>query len=80
MPSIIYKFEYRKIKIRVMGLTKLETIVKTSGFSKNTFDILEYKVVIEKTSKLLRNQGAQAVLFLSHVGMDCKPIDFTQYK
>jgi 5'-nucleotidase/UDP-sugar diphosphatase len=78
MPSRIFEFENGKIKIGVIGLTTLETVSKTHGFSKNTFDILQYKGVVEETSKNLKSQGAQAVLVLSHVGMNCKPNEFTE--
>jgi 2',3'-cyclic-nucleotide 2'-phosphodiesterase (5'-nucleotidase family) len=78
MPSRIFEFENGNIKIGVIGLTTLETVSKTQGFSKNTFEILAYKEVVEETSKYLRNQGAHAVLVLSHVGMNCKPDHFTE--
>lgn len=77
MPSRIFEFENGKIKIGVIGLTTLESVVKSPYFSKNNFDLLQYKNVVEATSKFLREKGAQAVLILSHVGMLCRPNDFT---
>ena len=67
-------FDLGDVKIGVIGLSTLETPTSTSGFIDKIFP--EYKflpytdIVIEK-SKELREQGANAVIVVSHVGNEC---------
>lgn len=59
------------IKIGVIGLSTLETLTTTAGFSSHKFPdykFLHYKdIVISEASKLRKN-GANAVILLTHVG------------
>lgn len=67
------------IKIGVVGLSTLETPSTTAGFSDNKFpsyQFLDYKGIVIEQSRKLKEQGANAVLIVSHVGDEC-PINLT---
>ena len=60
-----------EVKIGVIGLSTLETPTSTSGFIDNLFPeykFLPYTDIVIQKSKELREQGADAVLIVSHVG------------
>ncbi len=75
--SKLFEFLDGKIKIGVIGLTTLDTYQTTAGFSIDKFKIIPYREIIETLSKELKSKGAQAVLIVSHVGMNCKSPLFT---
>jgi 2',3'-cyclic-nucleotide 2'-phosphodiesterase (5'-nucleotidase family) len=59
-----------EVKIGVIGLSTIETVYKTNGDISN-MKFEDYKNVVVENSKLLRQQGADAVVILSHVGLWC---------
>ena len=62
------------IKIGVIGLSTVETLTTTGAFNDGLFPrykFNEYSDIVIEQSKKLREQGANAVLILSHVGNDC---------
>ena len=71
MQTKMFEFKNGKIKIGVIGLSTIETAIKTTGFNSKNFKIIDYKSVVEKLSAEFRNKGAQAVIILSHVGTRC---------
>lgn len=62
------------LKVGLIGLTTVETPSTTGAFAEGLFpayQFLEYVEVVKTQSALLRANGANAVLILSHVGNDC---------
>lgn len=59
------------IRIGVTGITTVLTPQTTSGDT-TPFIFLEYKELIVKYAKKLRDEGANLVILLSHSGIDCQ--------
>lgn len=78
MPSKIFEFLNGKIKIGVIGLTTKETLRTTRQFPENKYSLDEYKPTIERLSSDLKSKGANAVLLLAHIGMNCINDNFTK--
>lgn len=67
-------FDLGEIKIGVIGLSTEESKTSTAGFTSKLFPdykFLPYTDIVIQRSQELRDQGADAVLIVSHVGNEC---------
>jgi len=63
-------FKVGKIKLGVIGMTTVETPITTNGNITNLI-FKEYNDIIIEKAKLLRSQGAHAIVLNAHVGLLC---------
>ena len=63
-------YELDKVKIGVIGLATLQTKSTTSG-NLTGLEILDYYNIIVKESKKLKENGANAIVLLTHFGLMC---------
>ena len=59
------------IKLGLIGITTVETPASTNVVLPD-LKFEEYKKIIEEESKKLKNEGADAIIVLGHVGLNCK--------
>lgn len=64
-------FQVGEIKIGVIGLSTVETPFTTAG-DLTGIKFVAYLEVVTSLSKLLREQGANAVVLAAHIGMRCQ--------
>jgi len=75
-PEILYNsvtqklFKVGDVKIGVIGLTTLETPFTTTGDLTYLY-FKDYKDVIKEKARILRKEGANAIIINAHVGLAC---------
>ena len=63
-------YQMGKVKVGVIGLSTIQTPYTTIGNLTN-INFVAYKDIVVSLSKSLREEGANAVVLVSHIGMNC---------
>ena len=78
--TVKYKiFEKDGIKIGITGISTIFTPQTTAG-DVSDYNFLEYKPLVIKYSKKMRDEGANIVILLAHAGINCKSKNQQDYQ